>query len=96
MSGACPELGFDVRLRLHEWVAGAAGDALLDRMLDEVVEERGLVADVRDRAAWLITITRDAGQATDADREAMTAWAAARREIARCEVGPLVDLSGTT
>ncbi|HEY0971405.1 MAG TPA: 50S ribosome-binding protein YggL [Gemmatimonadales bacterium] len=95
MSGACPELGFDVRIRPHDRVAGEAGDALLRDLLDGLVEERGLVAEVRGRGAWLVTVTRDAGQATEADREAISAWAAGRREIARCEVGPLVDLSGT-
>lgn len=95
MSGACPELGFDVRLHLHDWVDGAAAGALLRAMLDGPVEARGLAAEARGDGARFVTVTRDAGQATEGDREAIAGWAAARPEVARCEVGPLVDLSGT-
>lgn len=95
MSGACPELGFDVRIHPHAWVTAEGARALLHALVAGPVEGRGLVAEAAGGADRLVTITRDAGQATEADREAIAHWAAAQREIARCEVGPLVDLSGT-
>lgn len=94
MSGACPELGFDVRIHPHEGVTEEGVRALVRALVAGPVEARGLVAEVAGTVDRLVTITRDGGQATEADREAIADWAASRREIAQCEVGPLVDLSG--
>ena len=42
---------------------------------------------------WRYVVRRDGGQAVDADRQAVAAWLAARREVAEVVVGPLVDLT---
>ncbi len=67
----------------------------MDELRAGLVEERGLTIEGNRGRAWWYTLTRDGGQATEADREAVAAWAAARPGIARCEVGPLVDLGGS-
>jgi hypothetical protein len=43
--------------------------------------------------SWPAILKSEASQATDADRQAIQAWAATRREIVRLDVGQLVDLS---
>jgi uncharacterized protein YggL (DUF469 family) len=75
-------------------VDAAAAGALRDDFLAGPVEGRGLVAEGSGDREWRQTISREGGQATEADREAVAAWAAARGEIAVYEIGPLVDLSG--
>jgi uncharacterized protein YggL (DUF469 family) len=68
------------------WEAFAAGP----------IDGRGLVCGGSGSHAgrWSLLVHGEAGQATDADREAVAAWARSRPEIASVDVGPLVDLSG--
>ena len=95
MSAPCPVFGFDVHVRLADWVDEAAADALLDEFIVGPIEGNGLLAGGGgDRRGWRHTVSREIGQATEADRVAVAAWAAGRAEIAACDVGPLVDLSG--
>ena len=93
MSAACPILGFDVYFRLAGWLDEVTADALRDAFIEGPVEGRGLSAAGGGARDWRYTITRDGGQATEADRVAMTDWAARRPEITVCHVGPLADLS---
>ena len=93
MSAACPVLGFDVCFRLAEWVDETAMDRLCDDFIEGPVEGRGLMAGGGGDREWRYTLSREGGQAVEADRAAMVEWAAGRREIATCTVGPLVDLS---
>jgi len=92
MSAACPEYGFELTFHLVPRLAEDARSALWDAFID-AVEARGLSAGGGGDQVWRLVITRDGGQAIDADREALGAWAAARPEIAAVGVGPLVDLS---
>lgn len=93
MSAACPVFGFDVVFRLHDWVGEAAVDSLWDAFIAEAVERHGLVAGGGLGQTWRHTVMRESGQATEADRVAISNWAAARDEISSYEIGPLVDLS---
>ena len=94
MSAACPMLGFDVRVRLHERVDDAAAVALRDAFAREAGAHGLVVEEGGGRRAWRHTIVRDGAQATHADRDAVARWLAAHEEIASYDVGPLVDLSG--
>ena len=92
MTAPCPSFGFFVSIAL---VADLPDDRVdtLWRSFMAAVEQRGLVADGGTaRRTWTYMIQSDASQATDADRQAIEAWAAAQPEIASVEVGELVDL----
>ncbi len=89
MSSACPQFGFDVVL---EATGGADVAAIHVRFVEEVAEPDGLVAEASPAVPGRFTVTRDGGQATHADREAVIAWAAAQPDVARFDLGPLVDL----
>ncbi|MDF1505819.1 50S ribosome-binding protein YggL [Roseisolibacter sp. H3M3-2] len=92
MSAACPEYGFAVTLTPDPALAPADRDALRAD-LARLLAMRGVDAGgARGGAAWRLVVTRDGGQATDGDRGAARAWAAARPELAAFEVGDLVDL----
>jgi uncharacterized protein YggL (DUF469 family) len=91
VSAPCPEFGFRLTLRLTPGVDAASRRALSDA-LRAVVEARGLSAAGGGEEAPRYLVTRDGGQAIDADREALREWAAAQAAIARADVGPLVDL----
>ncbi len=89
MSAACPQFGFDVLL---EPAKGADVTALHVLFLESAIEGDGLAAEASAAAPGRFTITRDGGQATDSDRQTVARWAAGQPDIARCDVGPLVDL----
>jgi uncharacterized protein YggL (DUF469 family) len=91
MSAACPELGFDLSIQLAPGLS-EAGQAALWAALVGALEARGLSTAGGAAMAWRTTVVRDGGQAVDADREALRAWAAAQGGIAEATVGPLVDL----
>lgn len=95
MSAACPIFGFDATLTPVAGTEPAVQAALRADFVRLALEPLGLVAESGPPtgASWRHTITRDGGQATDADRQAVAAWAAGRPAIASCEIGPLVDLS---
>ena len=97
MSAACPELGFDVVLELARDVDDVRRRELREEFLT-LVESRGLLAAGRGGGGGVLRyrITRDGGQAIDADREAFEAWARRRPQIASFTVGPLLDLRDTT
>ena len=88
MTAACPELAFEIVLRL------APGRGVREAWRDAFVaalDARGLSATGGGDAPRYL-ITRDGGQAVDADREAMRAWAEQRPEVLSVAVGPLIDL----
>lgn len=93
MSAACPEFGFDVTFRLAAGLPEAERDRLWTAFV-RAVEARGLSAGGGGDVVWTHTVVRDGGQAVDADREALRAWAEAQPGIVEVRVGPLVDLAG--
>jgi len=60
--------------------------------LGTLLAARGLEAEPARGGA--LVVTREGGQAIDADREAVAAWAAGREDVEACEAGAIVDLSG--
>ena len=91
MSAPCPEYGFTFACRLASPLDADAARALRDAFA-RVLESRGLAADGGD-GRWHHVISRDGGQAIDADREALRAWATSRPEFVAVDVGPLQDLT---
>jgi len=88
VSAACPAFGFELVLRSTPGL-DAAGRRALEDALAATVASHGLSA---ARTGGRYVITRDGGQAIDADRDVLRAWAAGRPEVAAATVGPLVDL----
>lgn len=94
MSAACPEYGFDVAFRLAPDLADHARHEIF-LAIDAIARNRGLTSEGGGGPMiWRFTITRDGGQAIDADREVFATWAATRPEIVECTLGPLADLAG--
>jgi uncharacterized protein YggL (DUF469 family) len=92
MTLPCPIYGFVVAVRLHA-PEDSAVDQRVRRSFSELLDRRGLVADDRRHVdSWVCAVRSEASQATDADRDAIIAWAAAQPEIAVLEAGPLADL----
>ncbi len=88
MSAPCPLFGFRVRLRVPEVLAGEISEAM-----DALLAARGLLASASRRGTVLTwTVSSEAGQATEDDRDAVLEWARQRRELAEIDVGPLGDL----
>jgi uncharacterized protein YggL (DUF469 family) len=95
VSAPCPVFGFEVVFYVAPGLTEAAALALRDAFIAGPVEGRGLVCDEGATGGrWCHVVHSEAGQATNADREAMAAWAAGRPEIVAAEVGPLVDVAG--
>jgi uncharacterized protein YggL (DUF469 family) len=90
--GEFTELGFEVRADLTPDLDYAGFDAFLDRLID-AVEARGLAfgggGRPEDFEGFVTQLRR--GSATEADREALTAFLAANSAVVRHAVGPLVD-----
>ena len=94
MSAACPVFGFEVVLHLVSGLSAEAAGALWDDFVTDPIEGRGLVCGGGTSAGrWSHVVHGEASQATDADREAVIAWAGSRPEIAAADVGPLVDVT---
>lgn len=95
MSAACPVFGFEVVFHLAPGLSEAAAAALWSDFTSGPIERRGLVcAEGSAAGRWSHVVHGEAGQATDADREVVAAWADSRPEIAAADVGPLVDVTG--
>lgn len=92
MTGSCPVFGFDVVLVPAAGLDQPSLESLRDAFLRLAVEAEGLEAEGLPGERWRYTITRCGSQATELDRAAVAGWAAARRDIAACSMGPLVDL----
>lgn len=91
MSAPCPIFGFLVECDIGTITADQMRE-LRAVLLREVVEPRGLTYHERSGGHdWSFVVQSDAGQATDADRQAVETWAQLRREIISVNVGPLLD-----
>jgi YggL 50S ribosome-binding protein len=92
VSAACPRYGFEVRARIEPGLDGASRSALWDS-LGRILDARGLSATRSGEDVWTLVVTRDGGQAIDADRLALVQWLEGRTEVVEHVAGPLVDLS---
>ena len=94
MSGACPRLGFDVRVVVDDNVPSSRAEVIREIFVREVLVPNALTGTGASVHAghWLYTISRESEQATHTDRELVSAWLSGRHEIADFDVGPLVDL----
>jgi uncharacterized protein YggL (DUF469 family) len=93
MSAACPVFGFVVEFRIQPGLDDAAEMALWDSFIGDAIEARGLMCGGGATGRqWSRVVRSEAGQATDADREAVISWSRARPEIVATTVGPLTYL----
>lgn len=94
MTVPCPVFGFHVELTLAFGLSERTVGDLWRDFRKVLVESRGLTSERQASGEhWSITLRGEAGQATDADREAVVSWAADRSEVESIDVGPLVDLA---
>ena len=85
MSAACPVYGFLITLR----VKGGTNIEAVRRALESELVRRGLVG---TSSGATMTVTGEATQATDADRQAVIAWLENRRDLQDFTVGALDDV----
>lgn len=91
MTAACPRFGFTVEITLATGTSESQATDLRRSFFD-FLDAAGMTYANSQRAIWRYLVTREAGQATDADREAIAAWAARHASIASCRIGDLIDL----
>ncbi|MGE5102349.1 MAG: 50S ribosome-binding protein YggL [Deltaproteobacteria bacterium] len=94
MSAPCPVFGFLVELQVAAALTSSQMRELRTAFLTRVIEPRGLTYNERSGGHdWSFVVQSEAGQATDADRQAVQAWAREQREVAATKVGPLLDFA---
>jgi len=95
VSAPCPIFGFAVSFQAAAQLPDEQRLSLWDDFL-RMIEGRGLSCDQGAAGAMSSHVVQsEAGQATDADREAVLAWARAHNLIYSIDVGPLIDLAST-
>ncbi|HEY4218656.1 MAG TPA: 50S ribosome-binding protein YggL [Gemmatimonadaceae bacterium] len=92
MSAACPTFAFVVDVQLDAHVNPVAQVALWNSFC-HALDARGLICTGAKRAGWPTVVRGEASQATDADRQAISEWAASHVAIVGVDVGQLLDLS---
>ena len=94
MSAPCPVFGFLVELEIAAALTASQMGDLRAAFLTHVIEPRGLTYNERSGGHdWSFVVQSEAGQATDADRLAVEAWARDRREIVAVNIGALLDFA---
>jgi uncharacterized protein YggL (DUF469 family) len=92
MSAPCPSFGFVVSIVFAPECDVSARDAFWDAWT-ALLEARGLYCAGGGGDTQEYVVASDATQATDADRNAVEGWLAARGELTRWDIGQLIDLS---
>lgn len=92
MSTPCPSFGFVVTIVPHAEADDLALTALWDAWI-AFLAKRGLECSGAGDEAIEYVVAGEASQATELDREAIESWLATRTELARWNVGALLDLS---
>jgi uncharacterized protein YggL (DUF469 family) len=95
MSAPCPALGFVITVALRANIGEADIDVLVDDLID-FLESHGLQTGGAGDTTLEFVVTREGGQATDADRAAVREWAARWSDHAEISVGDVVDLGDKT
>lgn len=92
VSAPCPIFGFVVSFQAAAQLPEEQRLSLWHDFI-RMIEGRGLCCDQGAAGAMSSHVVRgEAGQATDADREAVLDWARAHDLIFSIDVGPLIDL----
>ena len=87
--GEFQELGFSLAVQLQDGLSAASEEILLDAFLKQVIEPKGLQFGGSFHGAFIAAARR--GSVTEADRQAVIHWLAAREEVANVDAGALVD-----
>ncbi|HEV7994082.1 MAG TPA: 50S ribosome-binding protein YggL [Gemmatimonadaceae bacterium] len=91
MSGACPSLGFTVRAVLHASTTEREADAMVDDLIVRL-EANGMMMGGGGDRVHVYGVSREAGQATQADRDLIVEWASQWASVAQVTVSDLIDL----
>jgi len=91
--GEFQELGFEVRFQVADNLSHDAFDAVVDAFISQAIEAHGLLCGGGGKnPAWNVFVTREGrGSVTEAHRQAIERWLAARPEVNAVQIGPLVD-----
>jgi uncharacterized protein YggL (DUF469 family) len=92
MSAPCPTLGFHLAFTIAPGAAESRRDVLRAAFL-RTAAAYGLVCEAEDERSLQFVVTGDGLQATESDRQRLTAWLADQPEIASHRAGPLTDLT---
>lgn len=92
MTAPCPSYGFVVTIAFAPECDEGTRSAFSDAWI-ELLEAHGLYCAGGGGDSQEYVMASEATQATDADRRAVQAWLAERRELTRWEVGQLIDLT---
>ena len=87
--GEFQELGFEYELKLKQSLTPEQEEALMDRLLNELILPRNLAASGWVSEGFVMAYLR--GSATEDDRQATQAWLAAQPEVAEATVSALKD-----
>ncbi|HEX2781516.1 MAG TPA: 50S ribosome-binding protein YggL [Gemmatimonadaceae bacterium] len=91
MSAPCPEFGFAVTIE-PPGGPGPRERPTFDEALAALLASRGLSVEAGRAGMRRFIVRSEASQATDADREAVRAWLAARPDVRDARVSDLIDL----
>lgn len=92
MSAPCPMLGFTVWMTIAPAASLVDMDALWDSFIG-LLEANGLETGGGGDREQEYVVHRSGGQATDADRELVAAWATEWSSVAHVRMSDIVDLS---
>lgn len=92
--GEFKELGFDVDFSFREGLSDEDADRFFDDLIGELIVPAGLIYGGSTEG---FVCRATPGSVTEDERAAVKQWLEARPELARTEIGPLVDAwySGT-
>ena len=87
------ELGCEVRFRVADNLSHDVFDAVVDVFISQAIETQGLLCGGGGKnPEWAVFVTREGrGSVTEAHRQAIETWLAARPEVNTMQIGPLVD-----
>ena len=87
--GEFQELGFEYELKLKQPLTPEQEEALMDRLLNELILPRNLAASGWVSEGFVMAYLR--GSAPEDDHQATQAWLAAQPEVAEATVSALKD-----
>ena len=92
MTASCPELGFRLVVSFADATAQSSIEAIRAVFQQDAIDRNNLIAIGGGAREWRYTITREGGQAAEADRTLVRDWIEERCRDATISASPIVDL----